>query len=207
MHDKPAPTRAADRVRQTARELFYRQGSRAVGVEEVVRRAGVTKPSLYRAYPSKDALTGACVADYGEDFMRRFDAVLAKHPGDARAGVLAWFKRVGERAEATDFRGCGVSNTVVEYPAKDHPGRIAAAEHKGLLRDRLRILARQMGAHKPDQLGDALLLLIEGCYVTGQLFDEDGPAGVAKKTAAILIDASIERAMAKALGSAAASEG
>ena len=51
--DKP---RAAERIRSTARELFYREGIRAIGVEQIVQDAGVTKPSLYRSFPSKDEL-------------------------------------------------------------------------------------------------------------------------------------------------------
>ena len=43
---------AGQRVFETARELFYRRGVRAVGVDEIVCQAGVTKPSLYRAFAS-----------------------------------------------------------------------------------------------------------------------------------------------------------
>lgn len=46
----PETPRAADKIRRTARELFYAEGIRAVGVDEIVTRAGVTKPSLYRAF-------------------------------------------------------------------------------------------------------------------------------------------------------------
>src|SRR5512146_803779 len=62
------PPRAADRIRKTARELFYREGIRAVGVDEIVARAGVTKPSLYRTYRSKDELTVAVLQESGETF-------------------------------------------------------------------------------------------------------------------------------------------
>ncbi len=43
----PAP-KAADKILDVARDLFYREGIRAIGVDEIVNRAGVTKPSLYR---------------------------------------------------------------------------------------------------------------------------------------------------------------
>ena len=54
---------AAQRVLATAGELFYRQGARAVGVDEIVARAGTTKPSLYRAFGSKDQLIAAYLED------------------------------------------------------------------------------------------------------------------------------------------------
>ncbi|HVI92222.1 MAG TPA: helix-turn-helix domain-containing protein, partial [Dongiaceae bacterium] len=61
MAPEPAekPLKAADRIRRTARDLFYQQGIRAVGVDEIVTQAGVTKPSLYRSFASKDELAAA----------------------------------------------------------------------------------------------------------------------------------------------------
>ena len=66
------PARAADRIRASASELFYREGIRAVGVDEVVDRAGVTKPSLYRSFASKDDLAVAYMRDYKLDFWEKF---------------------------------------------------------------------------------------------------------------------------------------
>ncbi|TIT98305.1 MAG: helix-turn-helix transcriptional regulator, partial [Mesorhizobium sp.] len=44
--DELAQPRAGEKILRVARDLFYRQGIRAIGVDEIVRRAGVTKPSL-----------------------------------------------------------------------------------------------------------------------------------------------------------------
>jgi AcrR family transcriptional regulator len=186
------PKRAAERVRDAARDLFYRQGIRAVGVDEIVTTAGVTKPSLYRSFASKDALAADFVAGWGAEAIERFDAILAKHPGNPREGVLAWFKRLSSRAGDKAFRGCAASNAAVEFPERGHPARAAAITHKKAMRRRLGEVAREMGARKPDQLADGLMLLMEGCLVTGQMFDADGPADAAKKAAAALIDAYVE---------------
>src|SRR5581483_10204873 len=39
---------ARERLSEVAADLFYRKGIRAVGVEEIVKQAGVAKISLYR---------------------------------------------------------------------------------------------------------------------------------------------------------------
>src|SRR5579862_4776809 len=78
------PKRAAERIRESARDLFYRQGIRAVGVEEIVTRAGVTKPSLYRSFLSKDALAADYLRHMGEEGLARFDATIAANPSDPR---------------------------------------------------------------------------------------------------------------------------
>ena len=186
-----APLRAADRIRASASELFYREGIRAVGVDEVVDRAGVTKPSLYRSFASKDDLAAAYLRDYDLSFWENFERPGGKTYSNARDHVLAYISQLSSRAVAKGYRGCGLSNAAVEYPARDNPARQVAEAHKKVFRKRLRELAAAMGARHPNVLGDALLLLIEGIYVTGQQ-SEDGPAQSALPAAKLLIDASVK---------------
>src|SRR3954469_19510389 len=80
--------RAAERIKQTARDLFYREGIRAVGVDEIVTKAGVTKPSLYRSFASKDELAAAYLRDYDGEFWAKFERAAAAHPGDPKAQLL-----------------------------------------------------------------------------------------------------------------------
>jgi AcrR family transcriptional regulator len=190
MPRKPADTpRAADRILSTAGELFYREGARAIGVDEIVARAGATKPSLYRAFGSKDQLIARYLEDQAEQFWAYFDAAVAPHPDDPKAQLLAFFDVLTQRTTQKGYRGCGLSNAVVEYPESHHPGRQVAVDHKADLRKRLRDLARAMDARKPKKLADGLLLLIEGAYITSQLFGPDGPAGAARAAAEALIEA------------------
>ncbi|MDJ0388306.1 TetR/AcrR family transcriptional regulator [Roseomonas sp. E05] len=171
---KPLP--AATRIRAAAAELFYRLGIRAVGVDEIVSHAGVTKPSLYRSFSSKDELAACYLRDYEALFWQRFEAAVAAHPGDPRAQLAAFLRPLGARAVADGYRGCGLTNAAVEYPAPEHPARLVSEAHKRELRRRLRAMAAEMGASDPAALGDGLLLLIEGAYVSGQLFGAGGPA-------------------------------
>jgi AcrR family transcriptional regulator len=187
------PARAADRIRASASELFYREGIRAVGVDEVVDRAGVTKPSLYRSFASKDDLAAAYMRDYELDFWEKFEKPGGKSYSDAREHVLAYIRWLSARALRKGYRGCGLSNATVEYPSRDNPARQVAEAHKKVFRKRLRELAAAMGARHPAVLGDALLLLIEGIYITGQQ-SEEGPAQSAVTVAKLLIDASVEKA-------------
>jgi AcrR family transcriptional regulator len=185
------PPRAADRIRKSARELFYREGIRAVGVDEIVARAGVTKPSLYRSFSSKDALAASYLRDYEGEFWARFDAAVAAHPGDPRAQLGAFFARLAERATNKGYRGCGLTNAAVEYPKAGHPARQVAEAHKRALRRRLTAMAEAMGAAEPEVLADGLLLLLEGAYASGQLFGPDGPARSVAIAADRLIGASL----------------
>jgi AcrR family transcriptional regulator len=184
------PKLAADRIRKTARVLFYREGIRAVGVDEIVSRAGVTKPSLYRSFSSKDELAAAYLRDYDGEFWARFNNAAELHPGDPKAQLLEYLRGLSQRAQRDDYRGCGLTNACVEYPAQNHPARLVAEDHKLRLRARLLEMAKGMKAKRPDVLADGLLLLIEGIFVTGQLFGDRGPAMHAVEIAETMIEAS-----------------
>lgn len=185
------PLKAAERIKRTARILFYRQGIRAVGVDEIVTQAGVTKPSLYRSFASKDELAAAYLVEYDREFWQSFDKAKETYPDDPRAQFIAYLTGLGQRAAVNGYRGCGLTNAAVEYPAADHPARIVSLRNKQELRRRLREMAAGMGAKNPDQLGDGLLLLLEGCYASGQMFGEGGPAEQVAAVADALIAAAI----------------
>ncbi|RVC62949.1 TetR/AcrR family transcriptional regulator [Mesorhizobium sp.] len=189
----PAHPKAADKILDVARDLFYREGIRAIGVDEIVKRAGVTKPSLYRSFPSKDELAASYLRKYDLEFWERFDEAVDAHPGDPRAQIVAFLTRVGKRTQKPDYRGCGMTNAAVEYPDHSHPARIVSEANKQELRRRLRAMASAMGAVDADTLGDGLLLLIEGAYISGQLFGRGGPAASVARNADLLIEASLKK--------------
>lgn len=185
------PRRAADRIRDTAFDLFYREGIRAIGVEEIVNRAGVTKPSLYRAFESKDELIAQYLRDYDRRFRENFAAQGAAHPDDPKAQLLAYIDYLAVRASTDGYRGCGLTNALIEYPDPAHPAHQVGVQSKQALRERLREMCRAMGAADADELADGLLLLIEGSYVSGQAFGERSPARVLGAMARRLIEASL----------------
>jgi AcrR family transcriptional regulator len=186
--------RAGERVLEAARELFYREGIRAVGVDEIVSHAGVTKPSLYRSYASKDELAAAYLRLYEQEFWERFEAAVARHPGDPRAQIMDYLEGLAKRATAPGYRGCGLSNATVEYPERGHPARQVAERHKAELRRRLRAMAADMGAPDPATLGDALFLLLEGTLVSSQIFHRDSPSGNVATIGRLLLDAALGKA-------------
>lgn len=189
---EPAKLRAADRIRQTAQELFYREGIRAVGVDEIVTRAGVTKPSLYRSYASKDELAAEYLRDYEVAFWARFDSEKDRHPDDVRAQLLGYMEGLAQRASKRDYRGCGLTNAAIEYPQTDHPARKVALAHKRKLRTRLVEMCKAMHARQPELLADGLLLLLEGTYASGQTFGERGPATMLVEVAQTLIRSQVD---------------
>jgi AcrR family transcriptional regulator len=185
--------KAGDRIRETAKQLFYRDGIRAVGVDAIVRHARATKPSLYRSFRSKDELAAAYLRDWDSAFWQRFESAVAAHPDDPRAQLRLFLERLTQRMRSPGYRGCALTNAAVEYPQAGHPARRAAVANKHRLRRRLALMTAAMGARQPRLLADGLALLLEGAYASSQLFRRNGPARAVARVADQLIEASLGR--------------
>ena len=177
--------KAADRILAVANARFGAEGSRAIGVDEIVERAGTTKPTLYRGFGSKDGLIAAWMTSRAQGVLAALEAGVGAYPDDPKAQLLAAFEALNQSGE----RGCALSNTVVEYADRKTPGRKVAVAHKAEVRERLRDLTRAMNARKPKKLADSLLLLLEGAAMARQIYGPDGPSDAARGAAELLIEA------------------
>ncbi|MDR1956733.1 MAG: TetR/AcrR family transcriptional regulator; helix-turn-helix transcriptional regulator [Treponema sp.] len=53
-----------------ALNLFSRKGYASVGIQEIVTEAGITKPTLYYYFKSKQGLLEAIIAEHGAELLR-----------------------------------------------------------------------------------------------------------------------------------------
>jgi AcrR family transcriptional regulator len=160
---------ARERILATARELFYREGIRAIGVDTVVEQSGVSKTSLYRAFESKEALIAAVAAEQDRLYWAWWDRIEEQHANDPRALLDALLSGVAKRVGRPDFRGCPFLNLATEFPDDNHAGRVIARGNKEKMRSRLATIVAKLGASDPDRTASQLSLLINGAYVAGQM--------------------------------------
>jgi AcrR family transcriptional regulator len=160
-----------EKILETASDLFYRLGVRAVGVDLVVEKAGVAKTSLYRHFRTKDDLIAAFLEREDLDFWRTWDRVAAQHAKDAKAELDAQLGWIGERVGKQNYRGCPQINVAAEFPEADHPARKVAKAHKRELRRRLKVIAERLKVGATDELAGQLAVLINGAFVSTQLFE------------------------------------
>ncbi|HYF07930.1 MAG TPA: TetR/AcrR family transcriptional regulator [Acetobacteraceae bacterium] len=182
-NDKP---KAAQRIQEAAKELFYRQGIRATGVEEVCRAADATKMSLYRNYPSKDALVCAILEDCAEEYEAWFQAAINGADGAAgklRALVAAAATKIG----SSDDRGCPLLLAQAEFPDPEHPTHKLVVRFKSEARRRYAALAAEAGAQDPALLADTLLVLWEGAWSALAYMGRERAAQVLRDTAETLL--------------------
>jgi AcrR family transcriptional regulator len=177
------------RILETACTLFYQRGVRAVGVDLVVEKAGVAKTSLYRHFGTKDDLIAAFLEREDMDFWGTWDRVAGQHGDDAAAELDAHLGWIGERVGRPNYRGCPQINVAAEFPDIDHPARKVAAAHKRRMRQRLKGIAERLGVARPDELAGQLSLLINGAFVSSQIFEPGEATPLLSRTAHALIEA------------------
>ncbi len=170
----PAPP-PRERILAVARDLFYRRGIHAVGVDAIAEAAGTNKMTLYRHFASKDELVAACLREFAREIDAEWDAIAAAHRGDPKGQLLAWLQHIGEWNAREAHRGCALANAAVELPNEDHPARRVVREHKSMVRQRLADLCRAAGLNDPEALADEAFLLGEGARVAAQSLGSDEP--------------------------------
>ncbi|MFM0729657.1 TetR/AcrR family transcriptional regulator [Paraburkholderia sediminicola] len=183
---EPVPD-TRERILRTASELFYREGTRAVGVDLIVAQAGVAKTSLYRHFGTKDDLIEAFLLLEDEDFWRHWDTVAAQHKGAPREELNAQLQWIGERIARPGYRGCPQINIAAEYADDNHPARKVAVAHKRELRRRLADLARALRVDEPETFALRLGTVIDGALSSGHALHAEGPVRFLQELAQLLI--------------------
>ncbi len=172
----PPKSRVRDRIFETACDLFYQHGIRDVGVDQIATAAGTNKMSFYRSFASKDELVAEYLQQKASEFWKWWDETLSRHAGDPRRQILALFEGISEVVCSVRSRGCALANAAAELPEEAHPGRQVVLAKKREMRRRFRELAAAAGATAADELGDALMLLMEGSYLSRLTLSSHGPA-------------------------------
>jgi AcrR family transcriptional regulator len=179
-----------DRLLEAASELFYSEGTVAVGVDKICQQAQVSKRSLYQLFGTKDELVAESLRYTGE-------SLLAQHlplPDDVRPPrerILHVFRWLDEASGSDVFMGCPFVNTAIELKNAQAAGTVVAREYKQELTDFFEREAAAAGVEDPQLLAQQLTIAYDGC--TARVVVTDRPLnGLAATTAAVLFDNAIK---------------
>ena len=118
-----------ERIIEAATEIFYAQGLRAVSADKVVAKAGITKVTFYRHFPTKEDLIVAYLerrAQWERDAIAGARAAAGDVPDVFRIVAEA----IGAESCSPGFRGCPFINAAAEYPDAQHPVRRVVDAHR-----------------------------------------------------------------------------
>jgi AcrR family transcriptional regulator len=168
--------RNRERVLTAAEEVFGERGAGA-STEEVARRAGVGIGTVFRHFPTKEALYEAIV-------VRRLTRLLAEAPRDAAdpgAAFRAFFTRIVEEAAAK--KAFADTMAVVGIDVKKSAPDVGE-DIRGALGDLLE-RAQDAGAIRPDVSRDEVMVLLAGACLAA---DRTADAKLRARSLAVLFD-------------------
>ena len=163
--ERPPAARESGRERlsRAAYELFSRDGTRAVGVDAVIARAGTAKMTLYRNFPSKDDLILDFLQRREQLWTREWLEAESRRRGETpRQQLLAIFDVFSEWFSKPDFEGCAFLTTMIEINDPGHPVHQAAVGHLVNIRSYIAELAAAAGITDTDAFARKWHILMKG---------------------------------------------
>jgi AcrR family transcriptional regulator len=189
----PARGSARDLLVTTTAELIYRRGVGASGVDTITRESGVSKPTLYAHFRSKNELVEAALRWRHRQRREETEVWLDGVETTGVDKVLAVFDWVAEANLAAGARGCAFVNAAVELvDDEDEPARATIRAHKAWWQDVFADLVREAGAADVDDLSAELVLLLDGVLSRVLVEGTREPLAAAKRLAALAIRARLE---------------
>jgi AcrR family transcriptional regulator len=147
--------RNRDSILAAAQDALAERGL-DVAVDEVARRAGVGMGTLYRHFPTKDALIEAVLLARFEELTARTQAALDQD--DGWEGLATFFRHaVGLQARDRGFRELMASRL------RQEPRLAAARARLAPLIEELIERARVQGALRPELRYEDLVMVLAGC--------------------------------------------
>ena len=145
-----------------AADLFYHQGYRATGINEVIDRSGVAKATFYNHFPSKDDLGLAYLKQVKEQENAHIETFIRAAEGPLNR-FLAVMRSLEPWLKETDYRGCGFINMAAEMPDPESKLRRIGRELYDEITQRVEELAQELIASDKKKYGhlDARVLCNE----------------------------------------------
>jgi AcrR family transcriptional regulator len=157
---------STDPVLDAAERVFEQYGARRANVDDIAREAGVSRSTLYRRYPNKEALLAAVVVRAVDGFFDQLDRIAADLP--PQEAVIECF-----------VRGLAIMREipVLGRLAQTEPDVVTGIPGRGHLliaqSDRIARTLRRSGATAPDdelRMVAELMLRLASTY----LLDSEG---------------------------------
>ncbi|MBV8926821.1 MAG: TetR/AcrR family transcriptional regulator [Bradyrhizobium sp.] len=191
MTDIPRATR--ERIISAASKLFYSEGIRAVSVDAVAEKAGLTKRTLYYHFRSKDDLVAAYLGARDQPNLSLFRRWFEEADGGLPAKVRAIFNRLARNASHPKWKGCGFLRTSAELAnLPGHPAIKIGVAHKKKFEAWLRATFEEAGVTTAAPLARQILLLLDGSFAVVQLHRDPTYMETAGEAAFSLVGAAMK---------------
>lgn len=185
---------AYDRILNIATDLFYKQGYRATGINEIIEKSGVAKATFYSHFPSKDDLCAASLKWLSANEITYIDNAIASAKGPVER-FMSVVTSLIDWANDTKFRGCAFMNISAEVPDPKSPLRKVGTRLYDEIRKRVESLANELiesdrqkyGQLEADKLTNDYMITFAGAVALAEIYHAIWPIEQAEQTVRRLI--------------------
>src|SRR6201985_2060757 len=182
-----------ERIISAASKLFYSDGIRAVSVDAVAEKAGLTKRTLYYHFRSKDDLVAAYLEARDQPNLALVQRWFDGANGNLAAKVRAIFRNLAKSARHPKWKGCGFLRTSAELAnLPGHPAIRIGAAHKKKFEAWLCVTFEEAGIGSAALLARQILLLLDGSFAVVQLHRDPSYMEAAGQAAFSLVEAALK---------------
>ncbi|TAK09569.1 MAG: TetR/AcrR family transcriptional regulator [Candidatus Manganitrophaceae bacterium] len=193
VHSK-TESQARRRILDTARELFYRNGYRATGINEIIQKSGVAKATFYAHFPSKESLAYAYVESMNREELRLMEEGMEKFSGPYEK-LIGLIEFLIPWSRERDYRGCAYLNISSEITDHANPVRRESKDHylavRRLVGRLMQELKKAKGAswknRDTEQAADDYMLIFSGALAMAQVYHNPEPFRAAIEAAKRLL--------------------
>ncbi len=181
-------------VLQAAGDLFFEQGYHSTTVDQVIERSGISKPTVYNYYPTKQDLCIAYLTERMAVELKLLRDVLAAKRS-AKTKYMGIIEHYGDRILASDYRGCGFYNMISEMADCKNPIVKTAKNYAESVKEIIRAVVEELIQADPkyrkldkELLTNSYYVILGGMIMASQEFHDVWPIQTARQTISRLIE-------------------
>lgn len=174
-------SKARDKIVEAASSLFFEQGYQSTTIDHVIERSGVSRPTLYTHFKTKEEL---CIEYLRE--RRNIDLGLIKETmrkeKTAKGRFLTVARVTDKNLSSTGFRGCRYFNMISEVADCKSPiakeARLYVDGFREVVKDGVLELKSSSPKYKKlnvDRVAETYYLIIGGAIMASQEYRERWP--------------------------------
>jgi TetR/AcrR family transcriptional repressor of nem operon len=163
-----------EKLVRTAEKLMLRDGYSATRVDEVIRKAGLSKGSFYHFFDSKEALGLAALEHYFADRVGRLAAGGYATETDPMRRAQGFLKHASRVAEDLWTTGCLLASLSADAAGSNRAISNALKKRTGDLRALVAEVLSPFATPESTagDLADQFLVCIEGSIVLARIYDD-----------------------------------
>ena len=172
---------ARGKIVEAASDLFFTQGYQATTIDDVIDKSGVSRPTLYTHFKTKEELCVEYLKERRQIDLGVYKETMRKEK-TAKAKYLTVIRVTGHNLASTKFRGCRFFNMISEVADCANPISREARLYVDGLREIIRDGVLEMKASDRkykkldvDRVTETYYLIVGGTIMASQEYREHWP--------------------------------